>query len=82
MTLALVLAAPVYAEKGTADLRTSKITRDLIAAPQYAYTPIEDKRESRGARLPVVQGWMLGRNKTPFAPLFADYYEQVKPAGH
>ena len=80
MTLAPVRAAQVCAQKGAADFRICKITRDLITAPRYAHTSTEDKRESHGARLPVVPGGMLNRNKTPFAPLFADYYEQVKPS--
>jgi len=32
--------------------------------------------------LPAVSGLLLNKNETPFAPLFWDRYEQIKPAGH
>lgn len=31
--------------------------------------------------LPAVTGFVLNKNETPFAPLFWDHYEQIKPAG-
>jgi hypothetical protein len=31
--------------------------------------------------LPAVSGLLLNKNETPFAPLFWDRYEQIKPAG-
>ncbi len=33
------------------------------------------------AALPVVTGLVLNKSQTPFAPLYWDRYEQVKPAG-
>jgi hypothetical protein len=32
--------------------------------------------------LPQVPGFLLNKNETPFAPLYWDRYEQIKPAGH
>ena len=32
-------------------------------------------------RLPAVAGFTLNKNETPFAPLYWDRYEQIKPAG-
>ncbi|MGH8095419.1 MAG: Amuc_1102 family pilus-like protein [Chthoniobacterales bacterium] len=34
------------------------------------------------AELPVAPGFVLNKNETPFAPLFWDHYEQIKPIGH
>jgi hypothetical protein len=34
------------------------------------------------ASLPALPGMILNKNETPFAPLFSDYYEQIKPASH
>ena len=34
------------------------------------------------ASLPPVPGLMLNKNETPFAPLYWDRYEQIKPPGH
>jgi hypothetical protein len=31
--------------------------------------------------LPAVAGFTLNKNETPFAPLYWDRYEQIKPAG-
>ncbi len=31
--------------------------------------------------LPAMTGFVLNKNETPFAPLFWDRYEQIKPAG-
>lgn len=31
--------------------------------------------------LPALSGFLLNKNETPFAPLFWDHYEQIKPAG-
>jgi len=31
--------------------------------------------------LPALSGFVLNKNETPFAPLFWDHYEQIKPAG-
>lgn len=31
--------------------------------------------------LPALTGFVLNKNETPFAPLFWDRYEQIKPAG-
>ncbi len=31
--------------------------------------------------LPALPGFLLNKNETPFAPLFWDHYEQIKPAG-
>ena len=31
--------------------------------------------------LPALTGFVLNKNETPFAPLFWDHYEQIKPAG-
>lgn len=31
--------------------------------------------------LPAMTGFVLNKNETPFAPLFWDHYEQIKPAG-
>jgi hypothetical protein len=31
------------------------------------------------ARLPMVTGFVLNKNETPFAPLYWDRYEQIKP---
>jgi hypothetical protein len=31
--------------------------------------------------LPAISGFVLNKNETPFAPLFWDHYEQIKPAG-
>jgi hypothetical protein len=33
------------------------------------------------ASLPALTGFVLNKNETPFAPLFWDHYEQIKPAG-
>ena len=33
------------------------------------------------AALPAVSGFLLNKNETPFAPLYWDHYEQIKPAG-
>jgi hypothetical protein len=179
--LVLALAGEIYAQNRAADFQISKINRDLITAPQYAYTGAEQKRETRDrwlrveaqfstvpaftdeltfkyyillgdkvltgevthvnilngrehysamyvpphalafimqnrpvnttsvgnigvqllqkgevkdelslnrarpqwyAALPAVSGMVLNKNETPFAPLFSDYYEQIKPLGH
>jgi len=32
------------------------------------------------AELPAAPGFILNKNETPFAPLFWDYYEQIKPS--
>ena len=32
--------------------------------------------------LPQVPGLLLNKNETPFAPLYWDRYEQIKPVGH
>jgi len=32
--------------------------------------------------LPQTPGFMLNKNETPFAPLYWDRYEQIKPASH
>ena len=32
------------------------------------------------AALPQLSGFVLNKNETPFAPLFWDHYEQIKPA--
>ena len=32
--------------------------------------------------MPQVAGFVLNKNETPFAPLYWDRYEQIKPAGH
>ena len=34
------------------------------------------------AALPQVPGLLLNKNETPFAPLYWDRYEQIKPPGH
>jgi hypothetical protein len=34
------------------------------------------------ASLPQLPGFLLNKNDTPFAPLYWDRYEQIKPAGH
>jgi hypothetical protein len=34
------------------------------------------------ATLPQVPGFLLNKNDTPFAPLYWDRYEQIKPAAH
>ena len=34
------------------------------------------------AALPVVAGLVVNKNETPYAPLFWDHYEQIKPAAH
>lgn len=31
--------------------------------------------------LPAVTGYVLNKNETPFAPLYWDHYEQIKPVG-
>lgn len=31
--------------------------------------------------LPALTGFVLNKNETPFAPLYWDHYEQIKPAG-
>ena len=31
--------------------------------------------------LPAMSGFVLNKNETPFAPLYWDHYEQIKPAG-
>lgn len=31
--------------------------------------------------LPAMTGFVLNKNETPFAPLYWDHYEQIKPAG-
>ncbi len=31
--------------------------------------------------LPAVPGFVLNKNETPFAPLYWDHYEQIKPVG-
>ena len=33
------------------------------------------------ATLPAVAGFVLNKNETPFAPLYWDHYEQIKPSG-
>lgn len=33
------------------------------------------------AALPAVSGFLLNKNETPFAPLYWDHYEQIKPVG-
>lgn len=33
-------------------------------------------------QLPAMTGFVLNKNETPFAPLFWDHYEQIKPVGH
>lgn len=33
------------------------------------------------AALPALSGFVLNKNETPFAPLFWDHYEQIKPTG-
>jgi hypothetical protein len=33
------------------------------------------------AALPAVSDLVLNKNETPFAPLYWDRYEQIKPAG-
>lgn len=33
------------------------------------------------AELPAIPGYLLNKNETPFAPLYWDHYEQIKPAG-
>ena len=33
------------------------------------------------AALPQMSGFLLNKNDTPFAPLYWDRYEQIKPAG-
>jgi hypothetical protein len=32
--------------------------------------------------VPQVAGFLLNKNETPFAPLYWDRYEQIKPAAH
>ncbi len=32
------------------------------------------------AAMPATDGFLLNKNQTPFAPLFWDYYEEIKPA--
>jgi hypothetical protein len=32
--------------------------------------------------MPQAPGFLLNKNDTPFAPLYWDRYEQIKPAGH
>jgi hypothetical protein len=34
------------------------------------------------ASLPQLAGFLLNKNETPFAPLYWDRYEQIKPATH
>jgi hypothetical protein len=34
------------------------------------------------AALPKAPGLLLNKNETPFAPLYWDRYEQIKPSGH
>lgn len=179
--LIFVLASEIRAQKQPGDFQITRISRDLITAPQYAYSGAEQKRETRDRWLRVeaqfsavpdfteevnlkyhillgdkvltgevthlnilggrehhssiyvsphviafvmhsrpvnttsigniavqllqkgevkdelslnpahpqwyasvraLPGMMLHKNETPFAPLFGDYYEQIKPGGH
>ena len=32
------------------------------------------------ADFPALNGFVLRKDETPFAPLFSDFYEQIKPA--
>lgn len=179
--LIFILASEIRAQNRTAEFQITKINRDLITAPQYAYSGAEQKREARErwlrveaqfsaapdfteeltfkyyillgdkvltgdvthvnilagrehyssiyvpphviafvmqnrpvnstsigniavqllqegevkdelslnrarpqwyASLPALPGMILKKSETPFAPLFTDYYEQVKPGGH
>ncbi|HEX4665120.1 MAG TPA: Amuc_1102 family pilus-like protein [Chthoniobacterales bacterium] len=34
------------------------------------------------ADFPALSGYVLDKSQTPFAPLFSDFYEQLKPAAH
>src|SRR5207248_11234544 len=47
------LASSVFAQNRGSDIQLSKITRDLIAPPQYNYTGAENLRESHDRRLKV-----------------------------
>lgn len=42
---------------------------------------LERARPQWFAALPAVTGLLLNKNETPFAPLYWDRYEQIKPAG-
>ena len=40
------------------------------------------QQPSGTATLQQVPGLLLNKNETPFAPLYWDRYEQIKPPGH
>ena len=58
-----------------------------VAVQILAKGEVKDERSLVRSRpqwftaLPALTGFVLNKNETPFAPLFWDHYEQIKPAG-
>jgi hypothetical protein len=84
----VIYASPKVLARFNGNRPTAANTIQNIAVQIVQQGTVKDEASmTRGpaqwyATLPQVPGFLLNKNDTPFAPLYWDRYEQIKPAGH